>query len=58
MGLADKKIFNIDTIRLTKKVGLWFENFNARRVKDDNRKNYDLDDFKEKTSCNIYSSKL
>ena len=33
MWLDDKKIFNIATIRLTKKAGLWFDNLNARRVR-------------------------
>ena len=33
MGLDDKKIFNISTIVLTKKAGLWLDNINARRVR-------------------------
>ena len=33
MRLDDKIFFNNATIRLTKKVGFWFDNLNARRVR-------------------------
>lgn len=33
MGFDDKKRFNVASLRLTKNVGLWFENLKARRAR-------------------------